>query len=38
MFTQLHIMQDSCIYSKTELNGIYFTFKFHHTFCQLVTR
>ena len=39
MFTQLHIMQDSCIYSKTELNGIYFTFKFHHhTFCQLVAR
>ena len=38
MFTQLHIMPDS-IYSRTELNGIYFTFKFHHhTFCQLVTR
>jgi len=37
MFTQLHIMPDS-IYSRTELNSIYFTFKFHHTFCQLVTR
>ena len=33
MFTQLDIMQDSCIYSRTELNGIDFTFKFHHTFC-----
>ena len=30
-------MSDS-VYSWTELNGIYFTFKFHHTFCQLVTR
>jgi len=37
MFTQLHTMSDS-VYSRTELNGIYFTFKFHHTFCQLVTR
>ena len=37
MFTQLHIMPDS-IYSKTELNGIYFTVKFHHTFCQLDNR
>jgi len=37
MFTQLHIMSDS-IYSRTELNGIYFTFKFHDTFCQLVAR
>jgi len=37
MFTQLHIMPDS-IYSRKELNGIDFTFKFHHTFCQLVTR
>jgi len=25
MFTQLHIMPDSCIYSRTELNGIHFT-------------
>ena len=24
MFTQLHIMLDSCIYSRTELNGIHF--------------
>ena len=36
MFTQLHIMPDS-IYSRTELDGIYFTFKFHCTFCQLDT-
>jgi len=36
-FTQLHIMPDS-IYSRTELNGIYFTFKFHHAFCQFDTR
>jgi len=34
MFTQVHIMPDSCIYSRTELNGIYFTFKFYHTFAK----
>jgi len=37
MFTQLHIMPDS-IYSRTELNGIYITFKFHHAFCLFVLR
>jgi len=34
MLTQLHIMPDN-IYSRTELNGIYFTFKFHHAFANL---
>jgi len=33
MFTQLHIMPDS-IYSRPELYGVYFTFKFHHMFCD----
>jgi len=32
MFTQLHIMPE-----RTELNGAYFTFKFHDTFCQFDT-
>jgi len=26
MFTQLHIMQDSYIYSRTELNGMFWDF------------
>jgi len=37
MLTQLHMMPVN-IYSRKELNGIYFTFQFHHMFCQLDTR